>query len=68
VDAERLGREAARERLRIATARHGQDAALLGDLLEAQAALSAAHAAYDRAVLTFWAARAEFQKAIGEEL
>jgi outer membrane protein TolC len=67
VDAERLGREAASERLRVATARHGEDAALLKDLLEAQAGLSAAHASYDRAVLAFWTARAEFQKAIGEE-
>jgi outer membrane protein TolC len=68
VEAERLGREAASERLRIVTLRHRQDAALLKDVLEAEAGVSAAHAEYDRALLTFWTARADFQKSIGEEL
>jgi outer membrane protein TolC len=67
VEAQRLGREAAGERLRVVTARHGQNAALLKDLLDAQAGMSAAHADYDRAVFTFWTARADFQKALGEE-
>lgn len=67
VEAARLGREAASERLRIMTTRHLQDAALLKDLLEAQAAMSGAHAEYDHALLTFWTARAELQKALGEE-
>jgi outer membrane protein TolC len=48
--------------------RHRQEAALLKDVLDAQAAMSAAHARYDRALLTFWTAKADFQKAIGEEL
>jgi outer membrane protein TolC len=67
VDAERLSREAASERLRIITARHRQDAALLKDLLEAQSSMSAAHARFDGALLTFWTARADFQKALGQE-
>jgi outer membrane protein len=67
VEAQRLGREAAGEKLRVATMRHRQDAPLLKDLLEAQAGVSAAGAEYDRALLTFWTARADFQKAIGEE-
>jgi outer membrane protein len=67
VEAGRLNREAAREKLRVATARHRQDAALLKDALQAQAAASAAQAQYDQALLTFWTAKADFQKAIGEE-
>jgi outer membrane protein TolC len=68
IEAQRLSREAAQERLRIVTSRHGQEAALLKDVLEAQAAMSAAHMQYDRALLTFWTAKADFQKALGEEL
>ena len=67
VETERLGREAAREKLRVATSRHREDAALLKDVLEAQATMSGAQAQYDRALLTFWTAKADFQKAIGEE-
>jgi outer membrane protein TolC len=68
IEAERLGREAADEKLRVVTSRHQKDAALLKDVLEAQAAMSAAHTQFDRALLTFWSAKADFQKAIGEEL
>jgi outer membrane protein TolC len=68
IHAERLAREAADEKLRIVTSRHQQEAALLKDVLEAQAAMSAAHTRYDQALLTFWTAKADFQKAIGEEL
>jgi outer membrane protein len=67
VAAQRLSRDAAQEKLRIVTSRHRQDAALLKDVLEAQAAASGASAEYDRALLTFWTAKADFQKAIGEE-
>jgi outer membrane protein TolC len=67
IEAERLGRDAASEKLRVLSLRHKQDSALLKDLLEAQAASSAARAGYDRALLSFWTARAEFQRAIGEE-
>ena len=67
VAAERLGREAAQEKLRVVTVRHQKDASLLKDVLEAQAALSGAQAKHDRALLTFWTAKADFQRAIGEE-
>ena len=68
IEARRLGREAAQEKLRIVTSRHEKDAALLKDLLDAQAALSAARAQYDQALMTFWTAKADFKKALGEEL
>jgi outer membrane protein TolC len=67
VAAERLGRDAAREKLRVVKSRYEKDASLLKDLLEAQANLSAANAKHDRALSTFWTAKADFQKAIGEE-
>jgi outer membrane protein TolC len=62
-----LRRDAAREKVRVLTVRHRQQASLLSDVLEAQATLSAAHASYDQALMTFWTARADFQKALGEE-
>jgi outer membrane protein TolC len=65
--AERLGRDAAQEKLRVLMARHRQESSLLKDVLEAQASMSGAHAEYDRALLTFWTAKADFQKAIGQE-
>jgi outer membrane protein len=67
LQAEAIGRDAARERLRITTLRHREEAVLLKDVLEAQAALSAATTDHDRALLTFWTARADLQKALGEE-
>jgi outer membrane protein TolC len=67
IEAERLGQEAAREQLRVVLTRHRHDASLLKDVLEAQAGATAAQTRYDRAVLTFWTAKADFQKAIGEE-
>jgi outer membrane protein TolC len=67
IEAERLARDAARERLRVLTIRHGESVALVKDVLEAQATMSAAHARYDQALATFWTARADFQRAIGEE-
>jgi outer membrane protein TolC len=65
--AQRLGRDAAQENLRVLMARHRQESSLLKDVLEAQASMSGAHAEYDRALLTFWTAKADFQKAIGQE-
>src|SRR5262249_30202487 len=67
LEAERLSRDAATEKLRGVGLRHQQDAALVKDLLRAQAATSLSNAEYDRALTTFWTAKADFQKALGEE-
>jgi len=67
VEAQRLGREAAQEKLRVMTVRHRQDAALLRDLLDAQASVSVAQAEYDKSLSTFWTAKADLRKALGEE-
>ncbi len=67
IAAQRLRRDAAQEKFRVVTTRHRVDAVLLKDALEAQASASAAGTDYDRALMTFWTARADFQKALGEE-
>ncbi len=67
VSAEELSRDAAREKLRVVRERHEREAALFKDLLSAQAQASVAQAEYDQALMTYWTAKADFQKAIGEE-
>jgi outer membrane protein TolC len=51
----------------VGTRRRKQDAALVTDALQAQADMTAAGARYDSALATYWTARADLQKAIGEE-
>ncbi len=59
-------REAARERLRVVTARFAEDAALQKDVLTAQAALAGADQAAAQALANYWIARAEFERARGD--
>lgn len=61
-----LARRTAVERLRVATDRYQADAALVKDVLEAQAALAEATQKHEEALLGLWTARAEFEQAIGE--
>ena len=56
-------REAAREKLRVATERFAIDAALQKDVLEAQAGLAKADQARQQALANYWTARAEFERA-----
>lgn len=67
VSAARLNREAAREKLRESTAQYQQKQVLLRDVLEQQAALDGASAQYQQAISSFWSAKANLDKAIGEE-
>ncbi|HET6897029.1 MAG TPA: TolC family protein [Vicinamibacteria bacterium] len=67
VEAQQLSRDAADEKLRVSMSRNRYEANLVKDVLDAQASTSAAHSDYDRALLTFWTAKADFQKAIGQE-
>jgi outer membrane protein TolC len=60
-------REAAHEKLRVATARFAEHATLLKEVLQAQASVADTSQKYQQAVLAFWKARAEFEKVIGEE-
>ncbi|MEP6917430.1 MAG: TolC family protein [Acidobacteriota bacterium] len=67
VEVARLGRDAAAERLRVATDRYTVEAALLKDLLESQTAMAQAIQAYQQALGNFWTARADFDQAVGDQ-
>jgi outer membrane protein TolC len=60
-------REAEQERLRNQTEAYTQEAILLSTLLQQQALLAAAADGYRQALSLFWTARAEFERALGEE-
>jgi outer membrane protein TolC len=60
-------KEASTQKLREVTDQYGQKTALLRDVLQQQSAVEAANADYNEALASFWTAKANFQKAIGEE-
>lgn len=62
-----LGERAARERLRVMLDRHAEGAVLTKDLLQAQVALADADHKYQAALLAYWEARADFEKAAAED-
>ena len=61
----RLAQETARENLRVIDNRYKQEASLLKDVLQAQASLAEADSQYQQALLNYWTARADFEKALG---
>jgi outer membrane protein TolC len=63
----RLSQEASTEKLRVTGNRYKMQAALFSDVLNAQTALAEADNQYQQALLAFWAARADFEKAMGGE-
>ena len=65
VTATELAERAARERVRIMLDRHTENAVLTKDLLQAQVALAEAQFKYQAALLGYWEARADFEKAAG---
>jgi outer membrane protein TolC len=60
-------RDAEQEKLRNQTDIYAQQGILLSDLLQQQASLAAAEDQCRQALLAFWTARADFQRALGEE-
>jgi outer membrane protein TolC len=60
-------RDAANEKLREVTDRFSKQAVLLRDVLQQQATVASANNDYQQALLNFWMARADFEKALGEE-
>jgi outer membrane protein TolC len=60
-------RDAEQERLRNQTEAYAQQTILLSDLLQEQASLATAEDQYRQALLAFWTARADFERALGEE-
>jgi outer membrane protein len=68
IKASRFGKEAAQEKWRIIMNRFRVKAALHQEVLQAQAALSEANQQYLNAMITYITAKAELEKALGEEL
>jgi outer membrane protein TolC len=60
-------REAANEKLREVSDKFSKEAVLLRDVLQQQTAVANANHDYEEALLGFWTAKANFEKALGEE-
>ena len=60
-------KEASTEKLREATEKFRQKTVLLRDVLQQQSSVEGSNADYNEAMAKFWTAKANFQKAIGEE-
>jgi outer membrane protein TolC len=60
-------REAANEHLREVNNQFKQSAVLLRDVLQQEAAVASADHEYEESLLSFWNAKAAFEKALGEE-
>ena len=62
-----LGQETEREKLRVLSNRYTAKASLLSDVLQSEADLAQANHEYREALASFWTAKAELEKALGEE-
>jgi outer membrane protein len=60
-------RDAADEKLREVTDQFSRSVVLLRDVLEQQTAAVNANQEYQQSLLAFWSAKANFEKALGEE-
>jgi outer membrane protein TolC len=63
----KLAQTTARANVQLATYKYRLDAVLLKDVLQAQTSLANADYDYQKALLSFWTAKADFEKAIGED-
>jgi outer membrane protein len=62
-----LSQETARENMRVSVNKYKVQAALLSDALQTQATLADADYEYQKALLAYWTAKAEYEKAIGAD-
>ena len=62
-----LSQETGRENIRVSTNKYKVKAVLLSDVLQTQATLADADHQYQQALLAYWTARAEYEKAIGAD-
>jgi outer membrane protein TolC len=62
-----LAQTTARANVQIAAYKYRLEAVLLKDVLTAQTSLANANYEYQKALLTFWTAKADFEKALGED-
>ena len=63
----KLAEDSAKENLRVSTGQYKFQAVMLSDVLKSQASLAETTNEYQKALLTFWTAKAEFEKALGED-
>lgn len=62
-----LNQETTQEKTRVMVVKYSEQAALLRDVLEHQSKLAEANHQYQEALLSYWTAKADFARAIGEE-
>lgn len=62
-----LKQETERENMRVSVNKYKLQAALLSDALQTQATLADANYQYQQALLAFWTAKAEYEKAMGAD-
>ena len=63
----KLRQETARENMRVSINKYKVVATLLSDVLQTQATLADADYEYQKALLAFWTAKAEYEKSIGAD-
>jgi len=63
-----MAQTAAREKVRVKTNQYQVQAAMLNDVLQLRAELASSDDRYQQALLAFWAAKADFELAIGEDV
>jgi len=63
----KLKQETARENMRVSTNKYRLESALFSDVLQTQATLADADYQYQQALMAFWTAKAEYEKAIGAD-
>jgi len=63
----KLAQTTARANVQVAANKYRLDAVLLKDVLTAQTSLANADYEYQKALLSFWTAKADFEKALGED-
>lgn len=63
----RLSQTAARAHVQLVAHKYRLEAVLLKDVLQAQTSLANANYEYQQALLSFWTAKADFEKALGED-
>ncbi len=64
----RLAQETAIESLRVSRNKYAVQNVLLKDVLQGQVNLEQSNSEYQQALLSFWNARADFERALGEDL
>jgi outer membrane protein TolC len=60
-----LAQETARENVRVLNARYAAEETLFKDVLQAESSLAEADHQYQQALVSFWTAKADFERAVG---